>query len=80
MISYTTTLIEGEIADYRFEEGILYSYSKPPKRTIKNITENIAEMTPAARTRLIPGRSDELNFFMVKSSSTAANNNNPTEK
>lgn len=36
-------LIEGEIADYYYSpEGILYSYSKPPKRTVKNISENIA--------------------------------------
>jgi len=36
-------LIKGEIADYWLsEEGILYSYSKSPVRTIKNISENIA--------------------------------------
>lgn len=36
-------LTTGEIADYYYSpEGILYSYSKPPKRTIKNISENIA--------------------------------------
>ena len=36
-------LITGEIADYRLDkEGILYSYSKNPKRTIQNITDNIA--------------------------------------
>ena len=34
-------LIKGEIADYWYSpEGILYSYSKNPKRTIKNISEN----------------------------------------
>jgi hypothetical protein len=38
-----TPLIKGEIADYWYApEGILYSYSKNPKRTVKNITENIA--------------------------------------
>ncbi len=36
-------LIKGEIADYRLdEEGVLYSFSKNPVRTVKNITENIA--------------------------------------
>lgn len=36
-------LITGEIADYRLgNDGILYSYSKSPTRTVKNITENIA--------------------------------------
>lgn len=35
-------LIKGEIADYYYSpEGILYSYSKNPKRTVKNISENI---------------------------------------
>jgi len=34
-------LIKGEIADYRYIDGILYSYSKNPVRTVKNISENI---------------------------------------
>ena len=34
--------IKGEIADYKFDGGILYSYSKSTLRTVKNITENIA--------------------------------------
>jgi hypothetical protein len=35
-------LIQGEIADYRLgEEGILYSYSKSPVRTIENISSNV---------------------------------------
>jgi len=35
-------MIPGEIADYRFsEEGILYSYSKSPERTIENIRNNV---------------------------------------
>jgi len=35
-------LIKGEIADYWYApDGILYSYSKNPVRTVKNITENI---------------------------------------
>ncbi len=36
-------LIPGEIADYWLDgDGILFSYSKSPVRTIKNITENVA--------------------------------------
>jgi hypothetical protein len=36
-------LINGEIADYYYSaQGILYSYSKSTKRTVKNISENIA--------------------------------------
>lgn len=35
-------LIKGEIADYYLDaDGILYSYSKPPQRTVKNISENM---------------------------------------
>ena len=35
-------IIEGEIATYWFEDGILVSLSKSPKRTIENITGNVA--------------------------------------
>ena len=35
-------LFKGEIADYKLDgDGILYSYSKSPKRTVENITANI---------------------------------------
>ncbi len=35
-------LIKGEIADYWLDpDGILHSFSKNPKRTVKNISENI---------------------------------------
>ncbi|HTY10009.1 MAG TPA: STAS/SEC14 domain-containing protein [Bacteroidota bacterium] len=38
-----TKIVEGEIADYWMDEaGILYSLSKSPRRTIRNITENVA--------------------------------------
>jgi hypothetical protein len=38
-----TQLVKGEIADYYLDsEGILYSYSKSPRRTVKNISENSA--------------------------------------
>ena len=36
------TIYKGEIADYTYEGGILTAYSKNPKRTIANISENIA--------------------------------------
>ena len=36
-------LIKGEIADYHYSpEGILYAYSKPAKRTVKTISDNIS--------------------------------------
>src|SRR5436190_24360576 len=48
-------LIKGEIADYWFApEGILYSYSKNPVRTIKNITENIALVKSITNNKIIP--------------------------
>ena len=48
-------LIEGEIADYWYApDGILYSYSKNPKRTIKNITENIALVKSITDNKIIP--------------------------
>src|SRR5690242_7402532 len=35
-------LVKGEIADYKYDsDGILYSYSKSPKRTVKMIADNI---------------------------------------
>lgn len=48
------TLIKGEIADYHFEDGILYSFSKPPKRTIKNITDNIALVKSITGGKKVP--------------------------
>lgn len=53
-ISNPTELIEGEIADYQFEDGILYSYSKNPVRTIKNITENIALVKRITNNKKVP--------------------------
>lgn len=48
-------LIKGEIADYWYSpEGILYSYSKPPKRTVKNISENIALVKRITGNKKIP--------------------------
>lgn len=48
-------LIRGEIADYYYSpEGILYSYSKPPKRTVKNISENIALVKQITGGKKVP--------------------------
>lgn len=47
-------LISGEIADYKFHEGILYSYSKSPKRTIQNITDNIALVKQITNHKRVP--------------------------
>ncbi len=48
-------LIKGEIADYWLdEEGILYSYSKNPKRTVKNISENIELVREIANNKKVP--------------------------
>ena len=47
-------LTTGEIADYKFEDGILISYSKSPKRTIENITRNIALVKQITDGRKVP--------------------------
>lgn len=48
-------LISGEIADYKFDtDGILYSYSKNPLRTVKNITVNIALVKQITGGKKVP--------------------------
>ena len=48
-------LIKGEIADYHFgTDGILYSYSKSPKRTVENITANVALVKQITGGRKVP--------------------------
>jgi hypothetical protein len=48
-------LIKAEIADYWLsDEGILYSYSKKLKRTVKNITGNIALVKQITGGKKIP--------------------------
>ena len=50
-----SSLIKGEIADYRLDEdGILYSYSKKPKRTVANITANIALVKKITGGKKVP--------------------------
>lgn len=48
-------LIKGEIADYRYgDDGILYSYSKSTRRTVKNISENIALVKQITGNKIVP--------------------------
>ncbi|MBO9732706.1 MAG: STAS/SEC14 domain-containing protein [Chitinophaga sp.] len=48
-------LIKGEIADYYYDPvGILYSYSKNIKRTVENITGNIALVKQITGNRKVP--------------------------
>lgn len=48
-------LIKGEIADYWLDnDGILHSFSKSPKRTIENITENIALVKKITGNKKVP--------------------------
>jgi hypothetical protein len=57
-------LIKGEIADYYYSpEGILYSYSKPTKRTVKNISENIRLVKQITGDKKVP-----LLIYLSKSS------------
>jgi hypothetical protein len=54
-ISKDKELIKGEIADYKYgEDGILYSFSKKPKRTVKNITENVALVKKITGNKRVP--------------------------
>ncbi len=48
-------IVEGEIADYCMEDnGILVSFSKNPKRTIANITANIALVKQITHKKKFP--------------------------
>jgi hypothetical protein len=48
-------LIKGEIADYYLDnDGILFSFSKNPKRTVKNISENIALVKKITNNKAVP--------------------------
>jgi hypothetical protein len=48
-------VVKGEIADYYYApDGILYSYSKNPKRTVKNISENIALVKQITGGKKVP--------------------------
>ena len=48
-------LIKGVIADYKLDaDGVLYSYSKNPIRTVKNITENVALVKQITGGKRVP--------------------------
>ena len=47
-------IFEGEIATYWMDDGILVSLSKNPKRTIANITENIALVKRITGDKKVP--------------------------
>lgn len=45
---------EGEIASYWFDDGILVSLSKNPKRTVENISKNVALVKEITGNRRVP--------------------------
>lgn len=47
-------IYEGEIATYWFDEGILVSLSKSPKRTVENIKNNVALVQRITKNRRSP--------------------------
>lgn len=49
-----TQLIKGEIADYWYNDGILYSYSKSVLRTVENIRGNVALVKQITGGKKVP--------------------------
>lgn len=47
-------VFEGEIADYWFDEGILISLSKSPRRTVANIRGNVALVSQITANKKVP--------------------------
>ena len=47
-------IFEGEIASYWFEDGILVSLSKSPKRTVENISGNVALVKKITGNKRVP--------------------------
>ena len=47
-------IFEGEIATYWMDEGILVSLSKPPQRTVQNITGNVALVKRITNNQPVP--------------------------
>jgi hypothetical protein len=45
---------EGEIATYWFDDGILVSLSKSPRRTVANITANVALVRQITHNQRVP--------------------------
>ena len=47
-------VFEGEIASYWFDDGILVSLSKNPKRTVENITANVELVKRITNNKRVP--------------------------
>lgn len=47
-------IYEGEIATYWFDDGILVAKSKSPKRTVENISGNVAMVKTITRNNRVP--------------------------
>jgi len=47
-------IYEGEIATYWFDDGILISLSKSPRRTVANITGNVALVKKISDNKKVP--------------------------
>ncbi|MDE3182219.1 MAG: STAS/SEC14 domain-containing protein [Bacteroidota bacterium] len=47
-------IYEGEIATYWFDDGMLVSLSKSPKRTVENITANVALVKKITGNQRVP--------------------------
>jgi hypothetical protein len=47
-------IFQGELADYWMEDGILYSKSKSPKRTIANVSANAELVKKIAGNKRVP--------------------------
>ena len=47
-------IIKGEIADYWYNDGILYSYSKSILRTVDNISGNVALVKKITGGKKVP--------------------------
>ncbi len=47
-------IYEGEIATYWFDDGMLVSLSKSPKRTVENITANVALVKEITGNKRVP--------------------------
>jgi hypothetical protein len=47
-------IYEDEIASYWFDDGILVSLSKNPKRTVENISANVALVKEITRNQKVP--------------------------
>ena len=47
-------IFEGEIATYWFDDGILVSLSKNPKRTVENIAGNVALVKQISNNKRVP--------------------------